>query len=464
MVLEKLGSALKRVMNKIASAVFVDKKTINDIVDDLKRTLIQADVDLALVNELSDKIKGLAGNEKISGVERKEQLIKLIHDEIVEILGKKKYELFLEKKKNYRMMFVGLYGSGKTTTIAKLALYYNKLGYGVCMLGLDVHRPAAPEQLEQLAAKIKVPVFIDSKEKNPIKIWEKYKKQIEKYDVVLIDTAGRDALDAELIKEIKKLAGIIEPEYTLLVMPADIGQAARKQAAKFKESCEIAGVVVSRMDGTAKAGGALAACYETKSPVLFIGTGEHVRDIEVFNPTAFVSRMLGLGDIEALLEKIKLAAEPKPKGDEDKEKRFTLIDFYQQIQSMKSMGPLKKITELIPGLGGVKMPAGILEVQEEKIKKWKFAIDSMSQGEIENPELLEKEKTRIARIAKGAGIQASDVRDLLNQYKLIKQFAAKQESFDMEKLQKQGPRSLQGLGLSQKQLKKLAKRFKGKGV
>jgi signal recognition particle subunit SRP54 len=460
MDLEKFGSALKKIMNRIASAVFVDKKTINSIADDLKKVLIQADVDLKLVDELTDKIKRLAAEEKIPGIERKEQLVKLIHDEIVEILGRKKYELFLEKKKNYRIMFIGLYGCGKTTTIAKLALYYSKLGYKVCMLGLDVHRPAAPEQLEQLAAKVGLPVFTDKESKNPEEIWKKYEKQIIKYDIVLIDTAGRDALDTALIKEIRTLDRLIKPQYTLLVMPSDIGQTARKQAVKFKESCDISGVVLTRMDGTAKAGGALAACYETKSPVLFIGTGEHIRDIEVFNPTAFVSRMLGFGDIESLLEKIKLATEQKTKRIEHK--GFTLIDFYQQLKSMQSLGPLKKISELIPGMSGAKLPTDVLETQEEKLKKWKYAIDSMSSDEIENLELLEKETKRIARIAKGAGIKVADVRDLINQYKIIKQFSARQESVDIEKLQQQGLRGLHGFGLSQKQLRKLAKRFKGK--
>jgi signal recognition particle subunit SRP54 len=237
-------------------------------------------------------------------------------------------------------------------------------------------------------------------------------------------------------------------------MPADIGQTARKQAEEFQNSCDISGVILTRMDGTAKAGGALAACYETKAPVLFVGTGEHIRDIEAFNPTAFVSRMLGMGDIEALLEKIKSAGEEKKPAKEG----FTLIDFYEQIKSVQSMGPIGKIAELIPGLGNIKMPSGLLEVQQDKMKKWKHAIDSMTLEEIENPEILEKQTSRISRIAKGAGVAAGDVRDLINQYKLLRNFVSKGQNVDIEKFQRS--KDLSSLGISQKQLKKLAKKFK----
>ena len=240
-------------------------------------------------------------------------------------------------------------------------------------------------------------------------------------------------------------------------MPADIGQSARKQAAEFKNSCGISGVILTRMDSSAKAGGALSACYETNSPVLFIGTGEHMQDIEVFNPASFVSRMLGYGDMEALLEKIKTAAESneKPRG---KKEEFTILDFYEQIKAAQAIGPLGKITELIPGFGNIKMPKNLIENQQEKMKKWKYAIDSMTLDEIENPELLEKQTSRISRIAKGSGISAGEVHELINQYKLIKGMASGRQNIDLGKIQ--SARDLSGLGINQKQLKKLAKKFK----
>lgn len=455
MVLEKLGSALKKTLSKIANAIFLDKKVIEEIVKDLRRSLLEADVDQKIVSELCEKIK--TSKEKTT-LEKKDHLIKLIHDEIINILGKEKYELKLDKKKPCYIMLVGLYGSGKTTTAAKLALYYSKRGFKCCMMGLDVHRPAAPEQLEQLGKKIKIPYFINKKEKNPIKIWKEFKDKTKKFDLIFIDTAGRDAFDKSLINEIKKLSKEIKPYQTILVMPADIGQAAKTQATEFKKACDINKVIITRLDGTAKGGGALVACNETKANVIFIGTGEKPQDIETFNPSSFVGRLLGMGDIEALMEKAKLAVEKKTEEKIEKgleEGKFTLLDLYEQLKSVQKMGPLSKITELIPGLGKMKLPEGMLETQEEKIKKWKYAIDSMTKEEIENPEIINT--SRIKRIAKGAGINASDVRDLINQYKMIKKLPiGKVDSLDISKIQKGG------LGLSQKQLRKLAKKFKGK--
>lgn len=467
MVLEKFGSALKNIFNKITGSIFLDKSSVDSIVKELRYILIEADVDIKLIDELTAKVRALALDEKIKGIERKEQLIKLIHDEVVKILGKESYELKIDKKvKPYKIMFLGLYGSGKTTTIAKLALYYSKRGHKVCMLGLDVHRPAAPEQLEQLGNKINVPAFINKEEKNPLKIVEQYENSIAKYDLCFIDTAGRDALNSELIREIKSINEKIKPENIILVMPADIGQAARKQASEFKNACKISGVIITRMDGSAKGGGALAACYETSSPVLFIGTGEHINDIETFNPTSFVSRMLGMGDIEALIEKVKTAAEPKK---EIKEEKFTLTDFYEQIKASQSVGPLNKIAEFIPGLGNMKIPTGMLEKQQEKMKRWKYAIDSMTLEEIENPEVIKE--TRIARIAKGSGITSADVRELINQYNMIKGMIPAASKLGQGLQAEEGKfeglgkgldqRSLGNLGLSQKQLRKLAKRMKG---
>jgi len=444
---DKLGSVLKQTMKKIASAIFLDKKLIDEIVKDLQRALLEADVDVSIVFELSEEIRKAA--KESSELEKKEQIIALIHDKLVEILGKDKREIEI-KGKPFKIMFLGLYGSGKTTTISKLANYYSKRGYKCAVLGLDVHRPAAPEQLEQLAKKVKVACFIDKEEKNALKVYKEFELELENYDIVFIDTAGRDALDKELVKELESLDKTIKPQEKILVMPGDIGQAAKHQAAEFKKSCNITGVILTRLDGTAKGGGALSACSETKAPVLFIGTGEKIADIETFNPTAFVGRLLGMGDLEALMEKAKFAAEKETKTIEEhiEEGKFTLIDMYEQLKTMQNMGPLNKIAELIPGLGKVKLPENLLSVQEEKMKKWKYAMDSMTKKEIEEPENITSE--RINRIAKGANVNASDVRDLLKQHKMIKKFIGSGMGAGM-----------QG-GFDEKNLKKLARRFGGR--
>jgi signal recognition particle subunit SRP54 len=335
-----------------------------------------------------------------------------------------------------------------TTTISKLALYYQKRGRKVACLGLDVHRPAATDQLEQLCNKLNIPCFIDKKEKNPIKIYKSFQDELDKYDLLLIDTAGRDALSKDLIEELEKLEKTIKPDYKILVMSADIGQSAKKQADEFKK-VGVNGVIITRMDSTAKGGGALTACHETNSPVFFIGTGEKAQDLEQFNPASFISRMLGMGDLQGLIEKVKSASS----GNEDKlkkrldEGKFTLLDLYEQLKSMNSLGSLDKIIELIPGLGN-KVPKEMLGTQESKMKKWKNAIDSMTLEEIENPELLEKQTSRLGRIAKGSGTTTSEIRTLIKQYKMLKELVKGGDIANME------PGAM-----NQAQMMKLAKKF-----
>ncbi|VVB78232.1 Signal recognition particle 54 kDa protein [uncultured archaeon] len=452
-MLGSLGSALKKGFDKIAGAIFLDKKTIELIVKDLQRALIQADVNVHLVKELGDKIKKEAENEKVKGIEKKEHLTKILHDEIQNLLGNEKHELKLEKGKNNKIMLLGLYGAGKTTSSSKLAAYYAKRGFKVAMLGLDVHRPAARDQLEQLGKQIKIPVFFEREEKDPVKTYKKLKPELEKFDLVIVDTAGRHSLDKELIDEIKSLEKEIHPDYVILTIQADIGQAAKKQAHEFQEACNINGVIITRMDSTAKAGGALTACNETKAPVFFIGTGEKANDFETFNPKSFISRLLGLGDLDGLLERVQSAVDEssQKKAKEKLEKgEFNLRDFQEQLKNMGNVGSMSKIIEMIPGLGKAKIPEELLGNQEGKLKKWQHAIDSMTEDEINNPEIIEKQTTRIGRIAKGSGTTTAEIRQMLKQYSLLKELAT--GSGDLENFDP-------AQGLSQKQMMKIAKKF-----
>ncbi len=452
-MLERLGEVLRKATDKIANAIFLDKSLVDSIIKDLQRALIEADVNVVLVKELSDKIKKSALDERIKGVEKKEHIIKLLHDELTAILGEhKQLELKKGKKEQNRIMLLGLYGAGKTTTTAKLGNYFSKRGNKVALISLDTHRHAAAEQLQQLAEKHKLSYFIDTKEKNPVKIWKKYEKDLKEYNVVFIDTAGRHAFDKSLVNEIKSLDKTIKPTETILVMPADIGQAAKKQSQEFKEVLDILGVIITRMDSTARGGGALTACAETKAPVYFITTGEKINDIEEFNPKSFLSRLLGMGDLETLIEKIKSVT------DEDKQKKIqkkmeegniSLEDVIEQVKSMGSMGGFDKIKSMIPGFSNVekKLPENLIENQEAKIRKWEHIIKSMTKEEKENPELLEKQTSRISRVAQGAGVHNSDIRSLLKQYKLLNDMIKSGSDMDMSQ------------GMSQKQLQKLAKKF-----
>jgi len=447
-MLEKLSNILKKTTDKIANAIFLDKNLVETIVKDLQRALIEADVNVALVLELTSKIKKAAFDERIKGVEKKEHIIKLLHDELIRILGEKR-EIHLGKHNVFLM--VGLYGSGKTTTISKLAAYYAKRGNKVCAVGLDVHRPAASEQLKQLCDKLNIQSFIDEKEKDPKKIWKKYEDKLKDYSLVLVDSAGRDSLDNELIKEMKDIAKMAKPTETILIMPADIGQTAKKQALGFKSAVDISGVIITRMDSTAKGGGSLTACAEVKAPVLFIGTGEKPADLEPFNPESFLSRLLGMGDLQALIEKVhSVMSEDEIKKTQEKlrEGKFTMHEFESQMEAMGSMGSMDKILSLIPGLGGMKekIPESALEQQQLKVKNWKAAIKSMTEEEKENPEILEKQTSRIQRIAKGAGITTSDVRTMIKQFRMIKEMIKSQSGMTEGKM-------------DQRAMMKLAKKF-----
>ncbi|MAG47006.1 signal recognition particle protein [archaeon] len=447
MVLDNLGEKLRETLKKVAGSVFVDESLVNELVKDIQRALISGDVNVSLVLELTKKIKERALNEEApTGLSKKEHLVNIVYEELVSFLGEEKNEIKIESKKPFKIMLVGLFGSGKTTTIGKIANYYTKRGLKVAGVGLDVHRPAAPEQLKQALEAINVPVYIDKEEKNALKIYEKYDKEFKKYDVLLIDTAGRDALSDELIKEIKVLNSKIKPDGRLLVLSADIGQAAQKQAEVFNENCDVTGVVVSKLDGTAKGGGALSACKVAKAPIVFVGLGEKVEDLETFNPTGFVSRLLGMGDIEALLEKAKEAITEDDAKDMEKKflkGEFNLIDLYDQMESMNKMGSFSKLLEMVPGMGQLKLPKDALNVQEDKLKRWKYILNSCSRSELENPENIDT--SRAERIAKGSGTSTGDVKELIKQYKQSKKMIKMMGSGDPSKLMKKFKGGMPGL-------------------
>lgn len=427
MVLEKLGSSLKNTLQKIAKSMFVDEKLINELVKDIQRALLQADVNVKLVYDLSNKIKERIRKEETpGGLTKKEHLINIVYEELVNFLGKDQYKIDI-KEKPFKIMLVGLFGSGKTTTAGKLAKYFMKRGHKVALIGLDVHRPAAMEQIEQVAKQINAPYFINKKEKNALNAYKANEKEYNKYDILIIDTSGRDALSQDLVEELETLNSEIKPNESLLVFSADIGQAAQNQAEQFSKSCGISGVIVTKMDGTAKGGGALTACAVANAPIAFIGVGEKIDDLEHFNPKGFVGRLLGMGDLEALLEKAKEAIKQEDAEDLGKKflkGEFNLIDLYEQMSAMKKMGSLKKIMEMMPGFSSLQLPKEMLDVQEEKLEKWKIAMLSMTKKELEDPETITAE--RIDRISKGSGISTNIIRELIKQYrqskKLVKMF------------------------------------------
>lgn len=439
MVLDKLGESLKNTLDKITRALFVDEKLINELVKDIQKSLLQADVNVKLVFELTKNIKERALKEEVpKNISKKEHLVKIVYEELVKFLGGEGAKIEIKKKPFY-IMLVGLFGSGKTTTTGKLAKYYQKRGFKVAVITTDTWRPAAFDQLKQLAEKLNVDFYGDKGAKDPVAIFKKFDSQLMKYDIILVDTAGRDALNDELIEELNQINKTVKADETLLVISADIGQAAQKQAETFNATCNVTGVIITKLDGTAKGGGALTACSVTKAPVKFIGLGEKVDALEEFKPEGFVGRLLGMGDLESLLEKVHDAIseeEAKNLGKKFLKGEFNLIDLYEQMQAMKKMGPLTKVMELIPGFSGAKIPKELLENQEVKLDKWKYAMNSMTKEELEDPEIIDG--SRVERIAVGSGLTTGDIRELIKQYKQAKKIMRMMKGNDknMEKMMK----------------------------
>ena len=432
-MLDNLSNALKNSIKKILGANLIDEATVNEFIREIQRALIRSDVNVKVVLQMTKELKKEILEEAKKNISR-EFIVKLLYDKLVEILGSGE-EVKIDSKP-FKIVLVGLFGSGKTTTSAKLAKYYSKRGKKVALLALDTFRPAAYDQLKQLGEQINIPVFGDPNAKDPVDVIEKFENELEKYDILIVDTSGRNALDNEMIDEVRRIKEKLNPNQIWLVLSADIGQGAKEQAEAFKE-IGTTGVIITKLDGSAKGGGALTACAISQVPVRFVGVGEKVDDLEKFDPKRFVSRLLGMGDLEALLEKAK--EQIKEEEAEDLEKKlmsgkFNLIDFYKQIDAIKGMGPLKKVMNMIPGLSFANLPEDILHDQEKNFDKFKVIMDSMTKFELEHPEKLNR--SRIERIARGAGVSTSDVRNLIKQFEQMKKMTKKLKGKNLDKLLK----------------------------
>lgn len=446
-----LGDSLRKAMDKIQGAGTVDKEVVKEAVKEIQRALISANVDTQTVFNLSKKIEDRAFEELKTGITRREHIIKVTYDSLVEMLGGK--ETPQEPKK---ILLCGLFGSGKTTAAGKLGLYYSKRGKKVAAIAGDVFRPAAYEQLETNAKQAGVDFFGIKGEKNAEKVVNEALKKLKNYDLLICDSAGRSALDDELVKEIKGINDAFGAEEKWLVIGADIGNLAKKQAQAFHNAVGINGVIITRMDGSSKGGGALVACNETGASVYFISTGEKLGDFEAFNANRYLSRIMGYGDLETLLEKAKEADIGQMSPEEMLKGNFNFRIFYEQLKATKKIGPLNKIAEML-GLS-VKMPKEMLEMGEEKLDGFKIIIDSMTEEERVNPELLNR--TRVERIAKGSGKKVEEVRELIKQFKTMKKMFKKFKGLASENtMKKMGERDLAKM-MQQMQGKKAMKKFR----
>ncbi len=414
-MLDKLGENLNKAINRIKNAVFVDKKLIKEVVRDIQRALLQADVNVKLVLKISKEIERRALEEEVpKGLSKKEHIIKIVYEELVKLLGEEAKKLEIDPKKRNVFMLVGIQGSGKTTTAAKLARYIKKQGLRPALIAADTYRPAAYEQLKQLAEKIQVPIYGD-RTKTPEEIVKEGLKKFENVDVVIIDTAGRHKEEKGLLEEMKRIKEIANPDEIILVIDGTIGQQAKTQAKAFKEAVgEIGSIIVTKLDGSAKGGGALSAVAETGAPIKFIGIGEKIDDLEPFDPKKFISRILGLGDIDTLLKKAEEIVDEKTEESIEAimKGKYTLNELLAQLEAIENMGSMKKILSMIPGLSG--MPKELSNLTESKIKRYKVIINSMTLEERENPKIIKA--SRIRRIARGSGSKEEEVKEVLRYY------------------------------------------------
>lgn len=421
MVLDALGKSLRGVLQKIAKGSTVDAALLNDVVRDIQRALLQADVNVQLTLELTQRVRRRATEEKPpSGASVRDFLIRIIYEEIRGILGKDRP--FDPKPK--RILLAGLFGQGKTTTAGKLARYFQKKGIRVALVGADVHRPAAIDQLEQLAGKLGAEFYSNRTERSAERIVREALDRFPPHTAIIVDTAGRSGIDAELIDELKRVRATLEPDEVFLVLDAAMGQSAGRSAEAFHKAVGLTGVILTKIDGSAKGGGALSAVAVSGAPIVFLGTGEHLDELERFEPTRFVSRLLGMGDIQTLLERFeelsnKDAAEAAAKhllGG-----RFTLRDMRTQLDSLGEMGPVSKLVSMFPVLGGAKLDDQQLDATQHRLRRFRAILDSMTSAELDDAALIKSD--RVHRISRGSGQRPQEVRALLKQYETTRKAA-----------------------------------------
>ena len=420
MVLEKLGSSLYDALRKVIRAPVVDEDLVKELVRDFQRALLQADVNVQLVMELSQNIQKRALDEELPpGISRREHVVKVVYDELTRFVGEKPQQLAIRPGRQNVLMLVGIQGSGKTTQAAKLARYFQKRGLKPALVCADTFRPGAYDQLRQLAESIKVDFYGDTKNKDPVTIARDGVKKFRDHEVVIIDTSGRHKEEKSLIIEMQQIAAAVRPQEIILVLDGTIGQQAAAQASAFNEATDIGSIVVAKLDGSARGGGALSGVAATGAPIKFIGTGEKIEDLEPFVPDRFIGRLLGMGDIESLVSKVKEAEVEVTEKDMYAllSGKFTLADMYQQFEAVRKMGPLQKIISMIPGFS-YQLPQADLDIAEERLDLYKYIIDSMTPEERENPKILNS--SRMRRIARGSGTEEREVRELIKQYNAMR--------------------------------------------
>jgi signal recognition particle subunit SRP54 len=456
MVLDDLGSSLRSTLDTLRGKSHISEEDVEAVVKEIQRSLLQADVDVALVMDLSDRITERSLDEEPpSGTTARDHVLRIVYEELVDLVGEST-EIPLEDQ---TILLAGLQGSGKTTSAAKMAWWFSKKGLRPAVVQTDTFRPGAYDQAKEMASRAEVEFYGDPDADDPVQIAQDGLEATSDADVHIVDTAGRHALEDDLIAEIEEIESVVDPDRSLLVLDAAIGQGAKDQAQQFDESIGIDGVVITKLDGTAKGGGALTAVDQTDSSIGFLGTGEEVKDIERFEPESFISRLLGMGDLKQLTERVERAMEETGDDEEDWDPEdmlqgeFTLKDMQKQLEAMNNMGPLDQVMDMIPGMGGGikdQLPDDAMDVTQDRMRRFEIVMDSMTEAEMENPRGVGQ--SQVERIARGSGTDEETVRELLQQHKMmertLKQFQGGMDG-DMQRMMKkmqQGDGGMGGMG------------------
>uniref|UniRef100_A0A8C8F8S2 Signal recognition particle 54 kDa protein n=1 Tax=Oncorhynchus tshawytscha TaxID=74940 RepID=A0A8C8F8S2_ONCTS len=423
MVLADLGRKITSALRSLSNATIINEEVLNAMLKEVCAALLEADVNIKLVKQLRENVKSAIDLEEMaSGLNKRRMIQHSVFKELVKLVDPGVKAWTPTKGKNNVLMFVGLQGSGKTTTCSKLAYYYQRKGWKTCLICADTFRAGEYTKF----------VISSYTEMDPVVIAaegvEKFKN--ESFEIIIVDTSGRHKQEDSLFEEMLQVSNAVQPDNIVYVMDASIGQVCEAQAKAFKDKVEVSSVIVTKLDGHAKGGGALSAVAATKSPIIFIGTGEHIDDLEPFKTQPFISKLLGMGDIEGLIDKVN---ELKLDDNEElidklKHGQFTLRDMYEQFQNIMKMGPFGQIMGMIPGFGTDFMSKGNEQESMARLKKLMTIMDSMNDQELDNKDgakLFTKQPNRIARVARGSGVATRDVQELLTQYTKFAQMVKK---------------------------------------
>lgn len=483
MVLEGLGSRITGALRKMTNSTVIDEDSLKEMLKEIAHALLEADVNIKSVALLRKNVTNRVNLEELAaGVNRRKLIQKAVFEELCAMLDPGTKPVTLKKGKPNVVMFVGLQGNGKTTSCVKYAYHHQRKGWKTCLVCADTFRAGAFDQLKQNATKAKVPFYGSYTETDPVKIAtegvECFRK--EGYDLIIVDTSGRHKQEEALFAEMEQMAHGVDPTDVIFVMDSAIGQAAHDQALAFKSKVSVGSVIITKLDGHAKGGGALSAVSATQSPITFIGTGEHIDEFEPFNTQNFVGRLLGMGDVSGLVNTIKEAGlhENMEMYKRITEGVFTLRDMSDQFKSIAKMGPLNKVMGMIPGMSEMVQNSKGVD-GSVRIKRFQYIMDSMTNEEMENPK-INFTVSRKERIARGSGRPPHEVEELLIEYKRFSKVVGKvgkmsKKNMNIDQLSRNTSQTFQqfmdprmmaqfgGQGGMQKMMKELAKTMEGKG-